>query len=223
MAEIKIEKKKPVWPWVIVILILLVLIFFFWYYYDSENSSRDTLIMENDSIVQLEENDIFNNRVIDSTTLYTGSYGTIRREESIADYLKYVDNNDRTSTNEGYYRTAFFKLITAAKREAEINNVDVTSNIASAMKNAEMLTNDPEITKTSDKIRAAAEDVSKALKSIQQEKFDGLSNEADAVATAANKIEAKGESSQQQQNIDAFFDKAAILLQKMYENEENDR
>lgn len=216
MAEIKIEKKKPIWPWILGILILLAVIFIIWNYTDPDLKDERLL---NDSIVQVDENNIYHEKIIDSSALYTGRYGSIRGEQAIADYLAYVDNNDRTSANEGYYRTAFFKLITATKREAEIQNVDVTAEIDSAMKDAEMLTNDPEITKTPDNIRSAAESVSRALKSIQQANFDDLGNDADAVATAANKIDAKTDSSQQQQNIDAFFDKAAVLLQRMNENE----
>lgn len=220
MAEIKIEKKKPVWPWILGIILLLAIIFFIWNYTDSD-LTEDTLLVDNDSIVSMDENRVYNDRGSDSTTLYTGSYGTVTREHALADYFKYVDNNDRTLTNEGYYRTAFFKLITATKREAEMHNVNVTGEIETAMKDAETLTNDPGITKTPEKIRSTAEAVSRALKSIQREKFDALGNEADAVAAAANNIETKSESSQQQQNIDAFFDKAATLLQRMNENEKD--
>ncbi len=38
MAEIKIEKKKPVWPWILLLLILIgALVFYFWW------SDRDIL------------------------------------------------------------------------------------------------------------------------------------------------------------------------------------
>ena len=219
MAEIKIEKKKPIWPWILVVLIILAVIAFFWFNNNQKLNGEDLLVIDNDTIIQSDNHRINNNIDIDSITLYTGMYGTVRKEQSIADYLRFVDNNDRTATNDQYYRTAFFKLITVVKRESEINNVDVESNIAAAMKDAEKLTNDPEITKTADNIREAAQEVSKALKTIQQKSFNTLSSEADAVSTAANNIQSKGETAQQQTNIDVFFDKAAVMLQKMYENE----
>lgn len=52
MAEIKIEKKKPVWPWILIGLIILVVIFFVVFAGeeddefnndDTELDSRDTL------------------------------------------------------------------------------------------------------------------------------------------------------------------------------------
>ena len=53
MAEIKIEKKKPVWPWIIVALIVLGAIAYFVFYDKYENEQiEDTTIDEsyNDTI-----------------------------------------------------------------------------------------------------------------------------------------------------------------------------
>lgn len=224
MAEIKIEKKKPIWPWILIILIILAAIYFFWYYNDN-NYNTDKNLMEKDSITQLDESDTHDNEVIDSTTLYTGSYGTIRNEQAIADYLNFIDLNKDISreTNNEYYRSAFFKLITATKREAEIKNVDVTEDIAAAMKNAELLTNDPTVTQKTDIIRKVAENVSKALKTIQQQKFIDFSGEGNSVETASNNINASGKIEDERKNVDMFFDKSAILLQKMYQKEEENK
>ncbi len=41
MADIRIEKKKPVWPWVILIIILAVLVFL--YFYGSTESNEDDM------------------------------------------------------------------------------------------------------------------------------------------------------------------------------------
>ncbi len=218
MAEIKIEKKKPVWPWIIIILIILAAIYFFWYYNDRGFEANDDLL-QNDTISQMEETGGSNNQDTDSSILYTGSYGTVKDEHDLSDYLKFVDRIDNKTSDENYYRTAFFKLITATKREAEIKKVDVDANIASAMKHAEMLTNDPAITTKSDEASAAAEQVSQALVSIQQQAFSGLSEEANAVKTAAQGIDRSGEMKEQSGNLDVFFDKSAVLLHKMYEDE----
>ncbi len=42
MAEIKIEKKKPIWPWILVILLILAAIYFFWYSSDQNFDNRQT-------------------------------------------------------------------------------------------------------------------------------------------------------------------------------------
>ncbi len=221
MAEIKIEKKKPIWPWVLIILIILAAIYFFWYYND-KNYNMDENLIDNDSITQLDERNVYDNNDVIEPALYTGTYGTVRNEQATADYLKFVDidKNIDQETNNEYYRSAFFKLITATKRESEIKNVDITENIAAAMKNAEMLTNDPAVTQKTDKIKATAQNVSKALRKIQQQSFSGLLSETNDVETASNNIDASGKIEEGRKNINSFFDKAAILLQKMYQSEE---
>lgn len=222
MAEIKIEKKKPIWPWVLVILIILAAIYFFWYYNDN-NYDTDDQIMDNDTITQIDDTEIYDNDVRDSSTLYAGTYGTIRNEQTAADFLNFVDaeKDSNKAMNNEYYRTAFVKLITATKRTAEIKNVDVTSNLDNALKNTELLTNDSTSSQKTEDIRKTAVEVSTALKKIQQDSFNDLSSEANAVEIAANNINARGTINEESTSINSFLDKSAILLQKIYQKEEN--
>lgn len=46
MAEIKIEKKKPVWPWIVAILIIAALIYYV-FVQDHEAHSESTIEVEN--------------------------------------------------------------------------------------------------------------------------------------------------------------------------------
>lgn len=219
MAEIKIEKKTPVWPWILLVLIILAAIYFFWYYNDRNIDGSEDITL-NDTVAQVEESYRYD-EVRDTSTLYTGKYGTIRKEHAFADYLGFVDNLDNKGTDRNYYRTAFFKLITATKRQAEIENVDVSNNISAAMESAEKLTNDPTITVKADNVRKAADEVSKALKTIQEKEFDNLSDYVKAVDAAVANIDGTQSTTQQASNVDVFFDKTANLLQKMYEEENN--
>ena len=220
MAEIKIEKKKPIWPWILIILIILAAIYFFWYYNDN-SFNTDERVMENDSITQIEESNIYDNEVKDTTSLYSGNYGTVRNEQAMADYFNFIDLDKdlNKETNNEYYRSAFFKLITAIKRESEMKSVDINEDIRAAMKNAELLTNDPTVTQKTDNIKLTAENISKALGKIQQQSFTDLSTEANSVATASNAIKTNANVVDERNNINTFFDKSAILLQKMYQKE----
>ncbi|MGO3183173.1 MAG: hypothetical protein ACTIJ9_10105 [Aequorivita sp.] len=229
MAEIKIEKKKPIWPWILIILIILAAIYFFWYYNDTDYNMDENLI-NNDSITQIDETNDYNRNDNDyndvgSTTLYSGSYGVVKNEQAIADYLNFVDldKNMDQETNYEYYRSAFFKLITATKREAEIKNVDITDEIAASMKNAEMLTNDQGKSQKADGIKATTENISKALRKIQEHGFKNLLQETNDVKTASDNIDASGTIEEDKEDINSFFDKSAILLQKMYHSEEENK
>ena len=219
MAEIKIEKKKPIWPWIILILILLAAVYYFWYSNDRKFDS-DELILK-DTITQEDEIYRLDKEPEESKPLYTGTYGTVKNEQAFADYLIYVDKLDNNSTENDYYRTAFFKLITATKRASEIKNVDVRNNIAAAMESAEKLTNVPKTSVKADNLKQAASEVSRALKSIQEKGFSNLSDDAKSVETAVAGIDGTKTLDLQTSNIDTFYDKAARLLQRMYESDNN--
>ena len=220
MTEIKIEKKKPIWPWVILVLIILAAIYFFWYYNDRDYVMDENLIpldtvSQNDNAYRDDTN-----RTTDET-LYTGIYGTVTNEHDLADYFTFVDNKENKSVDSTFYRTAFFKLITATKRQAEMENVDVSSNISSAMQNATNLTNDPAKGTKADNAKKAASDVAKALNTLIDKDPDNLSSSMKEVDSAVSGIDGSQTLESQSNNIDAFFDKSARLLQKMYDYDNN--
>ncbi len=61
MAEIKITKKAPVWPWILLLLIVIAgIIFFFYYTYskdddalDTSNNVKEVTFTENQSIISM--------------------------------------------------------------------------------------------------------------------------------------------------------------------------
>ncbi|WP_081211566.1 hypothetical protein [Salegentibacter sediminis] len=57
MAEIKIEKKRPVWPWIILIIIILGILAYVFLY--SDNSNED--INNTDDIEELNDNRTMHN------------------------------------------------------------------------------------------------------------------------------------------------------------------
>ncbi|MEO8535653.1 MAG: hypothetical protein ABI441_17990 [Flavobacterium sp.] len=50
MAEIKIEKKKPIWPWVIVVLLISAIIYFIFFRDDQAQVERRVEIENSTSV-----------------------------------------------------------------------------------------------------------------------------------------------------------------------------
>ncbi|CAM3470957.1 hypothetical protein [Aequorivita lipolytica] len=219
MAEIKIEKKKPIWPWILVVLIILAAIYFFWFYNDQDYDNNDDLL-NNDTITEIDDRDVYDNSDEDSTTLYTGTYGTVVKEKAVSNYFTYIDNNQMGLDHE-YTNGALVHLITAVEAEAKNLNVDIDANIEKARENAFEITKDPMSLKHADKIRAAALEITTALKTIQQQKFSSLSSEVDGLKTAAEDINPQAPTLEQKEDAKNFFEKAGRLLQKMNEYENN--
>jgi len=51
MAEIKIEKKKPIWPWIVALLIIGALIYYI-FVKDQETQSESNIEIENSTSTQ---------------------------------------------------------------------------------------------------------------------------------------------------------------------------
>jgi hypothetical protein len=59
MAEIKITKKTPIWPWILLLLIVIAGIIFYFYYTDSKDddvldtstTEKEVTFTENQSII----------------------------------------------------------------------------------------------------------------------------------------------------------------------------
>ena len=51
MAEIKIEKKKPIWPWIVAVLIIGALVYYI-FVKDHETDSENSVEIENTTSAQ---------------------------------------------------------------------------------------------------------------------------------------------------------------------------
>lgn len=54
MADIRIEKKKPIWPWIFLIVILIILVFL--YFYGSTESNEDIEETEMEEVTHIKSN-----------------------------------------------------------------------------------------------------------------------------------------------------------------------
>ncbi|MEP6260425.1 MAG: hypothetical protein ABJ092_02520 [Gillisia sp.] len=66
MAEIKIEKKKPVWPWILIGLIILAVVFFLVF----ANEDDDEFNEDTDELRELDSEDTLGVKFSDETTYY---------------------------------------------------------------------------------------------------------------------------------------------------------
>ena len=218
MAEIKIEKKKPIWPWIILVLVILAIVYFFWANNDDEPDYMEDDIIMQDSI-QTDENDRIDTA---DTTLYSGKYGTVLNEKSVSDYLTYIDNPNMGLEHE-YTNGALVHLISATEAEANNLNVDISANLDKARENASFITKDPKSLEHADKIKNASMEIATALKTIQEQKFNDLNQQANDVKAAAEKINVKTQTLEQKNDVKEFFEKAGMLLQKMESSERNNQ
>ncbi len=190
MTEIKIEKKKPFWPWILLVLGLLAAAWVFFIITDKtepvETNNKATLI------------------------------GIHENNNVVASYVTFINSDTSTmSLNHAYTSEALTKLTDAIDAMATEAGYDVKVDIAKAKQYALEITKDPMLTNHADKIRSAADVLSTSLQNMQQAKYPELSTEAADVKSAAAAINPDTLTLNQRKIVKSFFKKAADLLIKM--------
>ncbi len=190
MTEIKIEKKKHVWPW---ILLVLGLLFAAWFFFFRNDKAEPVETADNTAVIDIPENN-----------------------NIVASYVTFINSDTNTmSLDHTFTSEALTKLTDAVDAMATEAGYDVKVDIAKAQQLADEITKDPIVTTHADKIRSAADVLSTSLQNMQQAKYPGLSPEAADVKSAASAINPETLTLDQRDAVKSFFRKAADLLNKM--------
>jgi hypothetical protein len=189
MTEIKIEKKKTIWPWLLLLGIIAVVWLYFFRY-----DKRETMeTADNKALIDVHENN-----------------------STVAAYVIFINSDtNKMSLDHAYSSEALTKLTDAVDAMATEAGYDVKVDIAKAKQDADDITKDPLATTHADKISSAADVLSTALQNMQQAKYPELSAEAADVKTAAEAIKPEVLTLDQRDAVKSFFRKAADLLNKM--------
>jgi hypothetical protein len=203
MAEIKIKKKAPIWPWILGALVVGLLIYLLVFSDDKVDDVDDVVVDDTEEVV-----------VRDTTAQELREYaGTT----DIDEYNKFVADQNMDVSHE-YSSMAMSKLIGATKAVAAKLGVDVSADLTKAESLANELTTDPESLKHANKIKEAGQQITQALKSIQSAKFPDLNSQYMEVETAVSNIKADTPTLDQKDNVRAFFSKAGNLLTSIQSN-----
>ncbi len=197
MAEIKIEKKKPIWPWVLIGLVILALILYFFVFKDKMNSQ-----LVNDSA--------------DTTAMAMDHQTT---NDAVTAYINFVKGDtDSMSLDHEYSHEALTKLANATEAMASKTGVDVSADLNEAKQLSQQITENPAATTHADDIRKANTIIARALSTIQQAKFPDLGAESENLMNDAKAVDENDLTLDQKSTVKAFYDTAADLLQKMNNN-----
>lgn len=195
MAEIKIEKKQPMWLWVLLVIGLLAAVWFIFFRNDKKETATTETASEtakNIALIDVRENN-----------------------SAVAAYVTFTDSYNEMSLDHAYSSKALVMLTDATNAMATEVSYNITVDIAKSKQYAEEITKDPLVATHADKIRTSADLLSTALQNMQQAKYPTLSNEATDVKNAAAAINPAILALDQQNAIKSFFRKSADLLSKM--------
>lgn len=191
MAEIKIEKKKLVWPWILLALgIIAVLIYFLVFHNYNENMNEAPKTQDFISIKE-------NNSVVEA-------------------YVNFVQTDKNKMTLDHAYTTeALLKLIEATDAIAGEVGYEVRVDLDKVKVYSKMIGNDPFETTHADNIKKADAILTEILQNIQKAKYPELTDDLRELRSASEAINPAILTLDQKKEVKAFFSEAAQLLQKM--------
>jgi len=195
MAEIKIEKKKPIWPWILLLLVPSMFVVSWFLIIQNDEDGKVELVKTKDTEVLIDVRE--NNNIV-------------------GNYITFINSGANTmSLDHKHTSEAIIKLTDAVDAMADEVGYNVRVDIAKAKQLADEITVNALATTHADKIRSAADVLSTALQNMQQAKFPELSNEAANVKSTAAAINPQTLTLEQRDAVKSFFRKAADLLNKM--------
>lgn len=199
MAEIKIEQKKQVWPWMIVGLVIAALLVYLLVF--SDNSKNTEVVTEADHITNTSETDLLEVK---------------ENNDTVAAYVNFVENSkEKMSLDHAYTNEALLKLIEATNAMANEVGYEVRADLEKVKEYANMITIDPFETTHADNIRKADDILTNVLQNIQKAKYPGLADEVEELKSASESIKPGVLTLDQKDAVKNYFAKASDLLQKM--------
>ncbi|TDD96885.1 hypothetical protein [Flavobacterium cellulosilyticum] len=199
MAEIKIEQKKPIWPWLLLGLVIVGLLVYFLVFRD--NGENTEVVPEADSITNTNESDLL---------------GVKENNGTVAAYVNFVENSkEKMSLDHEYTNEALLKLIEATDATANAVGYEVHADLEKAREYAKMIEQDSIETTHADNIRKADDILTNVLQNIQKAKYPELTNEVAELKIASESIKPGVLTLEQKDAVKNYFEKASDLLQKM--------
>lgn len=238
MTEIKIEKRKPIWPWVLTGLVIVAVVGYFMFTgddntrYDRQESAYG-VESDNDNKSQTQYGDDKDNggmAITDgnedgadiNSRNRTGNERTGQQNPAIASYIEFVNNRvENRDLDHQTVSQAFKQLTDATNAKASEVGYQTTRDLQNAKQNIDQITNEPFETTHADKIRKTADILSNELMKIQEAKYPDLKNEASDLRDASNSIEPEEMAFDQSDAIKNFLTESADLLEEMDVEEDN--
>ncbi|MBJ7880492.1 hypothetical protein [Gelidibacter salicanalis] len=209
MAEIKIEKKKPVWPWVVLILVVLGIIAYFVYADQNDNDLNDDF-----------DDDYNNEQVVDPT--YDSSpddtYDTKKSYDQFKAFDESISDSTRVAIDSSYTKKAFANLTKAVVRTADDNNVEDSEALTDLRNFSSLITSISTTTKDTKgfkNFKTASDKVVKVMEDIQKKNFPALQTQVADLKQSASKIDGSVTMNKQQDQIYTFLRQSRDVLQMM--------
>jgi hypothetical protein len=205
MAEIKIEKKKPIWPWILLAVLILAAILYFVFVNNDDDDMDDDVMTE-----QVMEDDGIGDQDDDLNAAAVAQYNT-----ALNKYIAFIGDTGNMGIEHEYSKGALTLLIDAVQAKADVLDIDVTADLAMARESANDILEDTYEVDHANLIKKSGAVITSALTTLQRARFPNLTNELTAVEQNLAAIKKNDQTLNQKSDVNTFFKAAETLLIKM--------
>lgn len=211
MAEIKIEKKKPVWPWILLGLIILAVIL---YFVLADNDTDDVLEEENTEQV-MTPMETEEDMDMEDMEMETWEDDNLSGDESVSNYMTHIGNTEKMGIDHQYSSEALVSLINALENRAEEANINTSVEIEELKNDVRDIKEDPQTLTHANTINNVGTKIVNLMEKMQKEKFPNISQDVQEVRTALQNIQPSTPTLDQKDAVNSFYKEAGEVLQKM--------
>lgn len=208
MAEIKIEKKKPIWPWILLLLLIGAVVAFFALNNDDDHNDVGEVYEKEADSVAVDESPV-DGEDFDADGVLSAFYAFVDEDEK-----SYMDNKEM-GIHHQYTHDALNKTVAALWAKASQIDYDIEADLGTIEENAERIQKDPMATNHADLIRESFNKIANTVNKMQDSKYPDLNDKADMLVAKAKKISPDELTLDQKKEVKGFFNGVAEVLKAM--------
>ncbi|MGW1456387.1 hypothetical protein ACWBC2_15490 [Salegentibacter agarivorans] len=207
MAEIKIEKKKPIWPWILLGLIILAVILYFVIAdnNDDDNFNEEESTEQVATPIETEED----------TETASWEEDNLSGDESVSKYLTHISDQEKMGIDHEYSSQALVYRINALENRSEEVNINTEIEIQELKDDVRDIKEDPQAFTHANTINDVGAKIVDLMEKMQEEKFPDISQDVQEVRTALQNIEPSTPTLDQKDAVNSFYKEAGDVVQNM--------
>ncbi len=209
MAELKIEKKKPVWPWILLGLIILAVILYF-VLADNDTDDVDDVDDNTEQIITTEPEEDYSE--MDTATWEDDN---LSGDDSVSKYVAHIGDTEKMGIDHKYSSEALILLVNALENRAEEANINTDVEMQELKSDVRDIKEDPQSLDHANSIKNVGMKIVSLMDRIQNEKFPNISQDVQEVRTAVQNIQPSTPTLDQKDAMNSFYKEAGDVLQKM--------
>jgi hypothetical protein len=208
MAEIKIEKKTPVWPWILLGLLILAVILYFVFADDDTDDVYDDDDTEQVMTPSETEEDYSENTANWEDDNLSG-------DDSVSKYVAHIGDKEKMGIDHQYSSEALVLLINALENRTEEANINTDVEMEELKKDVRAIKEDPQSLNHANSIKNVGMKIVNLMEKVQKEKYPNISQDVQETRTAVQNIQPSTPTLDQKDAMNSFYKEAGDVLQKM--------